>query len=97
MNQIVFDKSAVRVDISNKEVFNHTFRGYKLKDVDISILSHKVSCGCMTVTLPDSLTNEFEIKTHINKIGQSGFYVVSLYLEFSNGQKETLTLSGKII
>ena len=99
MKQIVFEHESLNVEISSKEIGTHIWRGFNFSSDPVIVNSMKVSCGCLSFDpikiLPAN--SEFEFKTYINKLNQSGLFSVSLFLEFSNDEKQTLKLSGKYL
>lgn len=99
MKDIVFEQPVVKADFKTDTIYTHKFKGYNISNQVIKKLSAKGSCACLTATLPDEIlpNSSFELSVHINKLGQQGYYSNALYLEFSNGQKETLKISGQLI
>jgi len=98
MKDIVFETPTVQVSFFTDKIYTHVFKGFNISDKPLAITKSNVSCGCMTATLPDKIpVGEFEIKLHLNKIGQEGYFGHFLTLMFSNGQTQLLKINGQLI
>lgn len=96
MKQIVVDKPSEQVNISNKDVYTHTFKAVN-NGPEIRLRSKSMGCSCTSLDVPfNIMTGEFEIKMKVDKIGRKGLYSVTSEVEFSNGEKITLHLNGMV-
>lgn len=99
MKPIAFEKNNQHVQVSSEQVETHKWKGFNSSDKPIKVTQMGVSCGCFSFERIEEVPaqSDFEITTYINKVGKSGLFSVSLTIDFENGQKEELRLSGKII
>lgn len=99
MKPIAFETNRKNVQVSSEKVETHTWKGYNSSKEPIKVTAMGVSCGCFSFERLYEIPaeSEFEITTYINKVGKSGLFAVTLTVDFENGQKEELRLSGQII
>ena len=98
MKDIIFNQPKINTKVSSKEIFVHYFEGINFSSKTIKVEKMGASCPCLTFDKIEKIEPDqsFKIKTYVNKLNQSGFFSVALHLEFSNGQHESLTISGEI-
>ena len=98
MKSISFESNHKKVTVSSQNVETHKWQGYNSSSQPVKVTQMGVSCGCFSFDRISEVpaNSPFEITTYINKVGKSGLFSVSLTVDFENGQKEELKLSGQI-
>ena len=99
MKQVVFDQPTLNLKVSTHRVYEHTVTGLNLSSNIIKVLYMSPSCSCLTYEPLDIVdaNKEFSFKIYINKVGLTGRFSVSLTINFDNGQKEVIRISGEIL
>lgn len=97
--EVVFEQPALNVNISTKEIFTHEFKGFNYSKTPLKIKNIGASCGCLTFNHPGDLQPQsaFKIKVYLNKLNRPGLFSVSLNVDFENGEKKQLKLSGSAV
>lgn len=95
---IVFHQPTVQVTINNKELYTHHFKAVNIGNTLINKLSVTKGCSCTEVICPAEIkpNEEFEVIAIIDKRKDKGIFSVGAIIEFDNGQKIKLNVSGKI-
>lgn len=95
---IVFEQPTVRVNINNKELYTHTFKGFNHFSVPVHITKTTKGCSCTSTVIPSKIepNSYFEVKMTIDKVGQTGYFSTSITLEFDLGETQKLKVNGQL-
>ncbi len=95
---IVFEQPTIRVNISNKKPYTHTFRGFNHFTTPVTITKTSKSCSCTSTVVPSVIppASEFEIQMTVDKTGQTGYFSASITLEFDICSPEKLKVNGQL-
>jgi hypothetical protein len=95
---IVFEQPTVRVTISNKQPYVHTFRGFNHFSVPVHITKTTKGCSCTSTVIPSKIepNSYFEVQMTVDKTGQTGYFSTSITLEFDLGNAQKLKINGQL-
>lgn len=96
---ILFKQQLIRNQIlSSEEVGNFLFEGVNASNEEVTVKSHKTSCGCTTAIFSKRMKpgETFYVQVIIDKRGQSGSFNQSVHFTYSNGEEVKLKVNGSI-
>ena len=95
---IVFEQPTVRVTISNKQPYVHTFKGFNHFNVPVHITKTTKGCSCTSTVVPSKINpnSSFEVQMTVDKAGLTGYFSTSITLEFDLGETQKLKLNGQL-
>lgn len=96
---VIFKQMLLRNQtLSSEEPGNFLFEGVNASNEEISVKSHKTSCGCTVAQYPKRMKpgETFYVQVIIDKRGQSGSFNQSVHFTYSNNEEVKLKVNGTI-
>lgn len=96
---IIFKQQLIRnATLSSEEVGNFLFEGVNASNEEVTVKTHKTSCGCTVAQYPKRMKpgETFYVQVIIDKRGQSGSFNQSVHFTYSNGEEVKLKVNGNI-